>query len=656
MTSSFPPRDGPGDGVTRKDFLNGLALTSLTALCPSMLRAAQAEMGPDHSAREPLLERGITPSDPGYYPPALSGMRGSHPGAFGTGHALRDDAGRFDLGATRDTGEDYDLVVVGGGISGLSAAYFFRQLAGQDSRILILDNHDDFGGHAKRNEFEVDGRTLIGYGGTQSLEWPGRYNQYAKKLLAELGVDLSRFETFYDQGFRRRHGLWNACFFDKETFGTDRLVPGDDGIEYRGTPADIEKLKRFVAASPMTPAARKDLLRLHLEPIDYLPGHSADEKMALLARMSLESFLRDHLRVHRDVLNYYRTRLHGTMTVGIDAVDALSGLLCLPEMVCASLGLPGYSISSEMAAEPYIYHFPDGNASIARLLVRSLIPASAPGHTMEDVVTARFDYAALDRPSNAVRLRLNSTAAHVRHLGDPGTAKEVEIAYVTDGKGYRVRSRNVILACWNMIIPYIWPELPEAQKTALRSGVKAPLVYGTVLINNWRAIKQAGVSMTYCPGSYFTEVNMDFPVSMGGYRFTESPDQPCLLHLVRTPCQPGLSPRDQHRAGRAELYTTPFEDFELQVRSQLQRMFGPTGFSGASDIGAITINRWPHGYAFSPSPLWDPELPEAQMPHVVGRQPLGRVSIANSDAGAAASTPTAIAQAMRAVNEVIARS
>jgi spermidine dehydrogenase len=323
------------------------------------------------------------------------------------------------------------------------------------------------------------------------------------------------------------------------------------------------------------------------------------------------------------------------------------------------MGLPsarpqGAAVDRAPDGERFVYyHFPDGNASIARMLVRSLVAGSAPGHTMEDIVTAKMDYTRLDQRSQDVRIRLNSTVGRVRHVGDPASSKEVEVTYRLAGKAYRVRGAACILACYNMMIPYLCPELPEKQKEALHMGAKVPLVYANAQLRRWTALEKVGMAMAYCPGSYFSEVYMDFPISIGNYHYTRGPDQPVVLHMVRVPCKPGLPARVQRRAGRAELYVTPFETFEHQIRDQLQRMLGPGGFDADRDIEAITVNRWPHGYADFFSDLDDPDWPEDQRPNVIGRRPFGRISIANSDAAASAQTQAAIDEGYRAVQEVM---
>ena len=635
-----------GLNISRRDFLNGMALTIGGSMLP-FARILGQEPGADSSAQEFFLAKGITQQDPRYYPPALTGMRGSHLGAFETAHALRYGS---QWPEASDTRESYDLIVVGGGISGLAAAYFYRKLAGADSRILVLDNHDDFGGHAKRNEFQAGGRLLLGYGGTQSIEAPARYSKEAIGLLKELGIDVQRFYQYYDQKLYSSKNLKNAVFFDKETFGEDRLVqsPGD-----QFGPDDFISAKT-AERMPIAEAARKDLARLQHGKIDYLPDLSPEQKRTKLMQTSYKDFLLQYAKVHPDLVKVYQTLPHDLYCVGIDAVSAEN---------CREMGYPGFSgmkigagrkHREESQEEPYIFHFPDGNASIARLLVRSLIPGSAPGNTMEDIVTAKMNYARLDDPESRVRIRLSSTAVRVKHIGDPASGKEIEITYVLAGKARKVRSAAGVLACYNVIVPHLCPEMPAKQKEALAYAVKQPLVYTNVQLRNWKAFERVGASMIYAPGSYFCTTMLDFPVSMGEYRFSSSPEEPCVIHLTRTPCRPGLPCKDQFRAGRYELLTTTFETFERNIRDQLGRMLAGGGFDPVSDIQAITVNRWPHGYAYEYNQLFEPlERSDSERPCVIGRKPFGRITIANSDSDGHAYTNIAIDQGYRAVTEVM---
>jgi spermidine dehydrogenase len=626
---------GMGRGITRRDFLNGVAMGVGGALGAETLLAAAAfdDFAPEMAA--------------GYYPPALMGMRGNHDGTFTFAHRLRDGGSWDSDGAAVSTGETYDLVVVGGGISGLAAAYFYRKSAGRDARILILDNHDDFGGHAKRNEFRAGNRMVLSYGGTQSIESPGKYSEVAKSLIQEIGIETERFYKNYDAKLYSKLGT--AAFFDKETFGEDRLITGMNATPWA----------EFLAKAPLTDVTRQDIARVYTEKVDYLAGLSKDEKRRKLAKVSYADYLTKFCKVHPEALPFFQTFPHDLYGVGIDAVSALACFESPDDYESFTYaGLDGLGLGEHEKEEPYIFHFPDGNASVARLLVRALIPGAMPGESMEDVVTARADYGKLDVAGAPLRLRLNSTVVHVQHAGASGDAagsepKTVDIAYMRGKKLQSVRAKNCVLACYNGMIPYICPELPQKQKEALSYLVKTPLVYTHVALRNWTPFAKLGVRQIVAPGGYHTHTALDFPVSIGEYAFPNKPEEPMVLFMLRTPCKPGMPMRDQFRMGRIELMGTPFSEFERNIRDQLGRMLGGAGFDPARDIAGITVNRWAHGYAYTPNSLFDPDWKEEEKPWVIGRKPFGNIAIANSDAGANAYTDEAIDQAWRAVGEVL---
>ncbi|TMJ46456.1 MAG: FAD-dependent oxidoreductase [Alphaproteobacteria bacterium] len=635
MRSDRSRRLGMGRPITRRDFIDGIAVTAAVAASAPVLGAIDSG------------ETAIAPQDrPDYYPPALMGMRGSHPGSFETAHALRD--GTFPKSGANlvDTGEQYDLIVVGAGISGLAAAYFYRARTGVGARILILDNHDDFGGHSKRNEFALGGKIQLINGGTLAIDSPRPYSAVAAGLLTALGIDPVALSSRHaDRGFYPSLGLGPAVFFDRENFGEDRLVKGTIS-----SPGFLEK-------APLSKPARRDIRRLETEPIDHLPGLSSAEKKARLSRMSYRDYLLDVVTVDPSVIPLYQSRTHGEWGVGIDAVSALDvwpfGLPGFQGLQLAPGSAPrmGYTPAGYADGGSDTFHFPDGNASIARLLVRSLIPQAVPGGTVEDVVTARIDYSRLDRPDDAIRIRLGSLAVSVAGSGSAA----VEIVYSRMNRLHTVRAKHCALACWNMMIPYLCPQLPQKQKEALGYLAKVPLVYTNVALANWRAFASLGVGKVHCPGSYHTSVKLNPVTNIGAYQAPRSPDEPILVQMVRTPCRPGLSERDQHRAGRYELLATEFAIFEEKIRDQLDRMLSPSGFDAAHDIAAITVNRWPHGYAYEYNSLFDPEWEKGEAPHEVGRARSGPIAIANSDSAAAAYTDAAIDQAHRAVEELLTR-
>jgi spermidine dehydrogenase len=631
--------------ITRRDFLNGVALAiGGGAVLPDW---AAAVLGDD--TRELASAKWATGR--AYYPPALTGLRGSHVGSFETFHRLRDGTFWDVAGPITSTRKTYDLAVVGAGISGLAAAYYYGRAAGAKARIIIFDNHDDFGGHAKRNEFTANGRTFIGYGGTQSIDSPAPYSPVAQALIRELGIDVARGAQAQDEGLYHRLRLRPAFFFDKETFGVDRLVSGYS----HQFPAE------FLDGAPLSEGVKRHVVRLLTEPWDPMPGLTSAAKKARLARMSYAHFLTHVWQLDAGLLPLFQTRTHGLFGVGIDAVPAQDawglGLPGFQGMQLAPGPGPGqnYDAIRHPEAADYYFHFPDGNASVARLLVRRLIPSAIPGSTMDDVVTAMVDYNQLDRVNSLVEIRLNSTVVRVRHDRPTGAAKGVDVVYVRDGRLQRVWARAVVLACWHSVIPYLCPDLPPRQKAALAHAVKVPLVYTNVFIRRWTAFQKLGVVSIISPGLWHTSLRLDDPISLGTYRASGSPGEPIVLHLSKAPCDPGLEARAQHRMGRIELLSTSFETIERSIREQLARTLGNGGFDPAGDILAITVNRWPHGYTYQYNSLWDPFwLEGGEQPCDVARQRFGRIAIANTDAAAYAYTDAAIDQAHRAVHELLA--
>ena len=627
--------------ITRRDFIGGVAVGLGSASLLSGCGPGEPPVPPD-----PGLEKVA-----GYYPPSLTGLRGSHEGSYETAHLLKD--GGVDVADAVDRREAYDLVVVGGGISGLAAAHYFRQAAGPAAKILVLDNHDDFGGHARRNEFTHEGRTYIGYGGTQSIDSPAPYSATAKGLITDLGIDVSRYERVVDSNLYKSLGLSGGTFFDKETFGADTLVAG----------TSRNASKAFLAQSPIPPAIQKQILQLNTEKRDIWPGLSSAEKKAKLARMSYTDFVTKEWKLDPAVLKLYQTRTWGLFGFGVDAVPAQDAFgFNLPGFQGMNLDPgagPGQNYDSirNPEAEDYYFHFPDGNASVARLLVRRLIPAAVPGTTADDIVTSKIDYAKLDDAASPARIRLNSTVVKVAHDGPAASAQGVSVTYLRGGKAWKVSAKACVLACWHHVIPHICPELPETQITALRYAKKVPLLYTNVLVRNWTSFVKLKVNSVAAPGMYHASANLDFPVSLGAYTHQTSPDQPIVVHMTKAVCKPGLPGPAQHVAGRAELLQTSFEEMERSIRDQLGRILGGGGFDPAKDILAITVNRWPHGYAYQYSSLADPFwLEGGEQPCAIARKPFGKIAIANSDAAAYAYTDAAIDHGYRAVQELTGKN
>lgn len=569
-----------------------------------------------------------------HYPPAQQGLRGSHPGSFDTAHLLRDGT-RWSDG--RDTGEFYDLIVVGGGLSGLASAWFYHQKRPK-ARILILENHDDFGGHARRNEFHIGDRMLLTNGGTINIENYNAYGEGARYLFESIGVDPTRYEEFHDDDVYR--GLEAGMFFNKERYGEDLLVKG----------AGRRPWAEFFADAPLSDQARDDLARLFDSTEDYLAALNVEEKSHRLRQMSYEEFLRDIVGICDEAISVLEQDSY--WAIGNDCLSAWAAT------ADGSPGTRGLGLRKPRKDSVY-FQFPDGNASIARMLVRDLNPIVAVGNTMEDIVSAQFNYEKLDDPDAQVRIRLSSTVTNVRHEGDPESAETVSVSYIHGGERFRVRASNVVLACYHSIIPHICSDLPEWQSKALALSLKGTLIYANVAVRNWQPFKNLGVNRIDCPGSYFSALRLQNPISMGDYQHARSPAEPNVINLFHTPRGPGNTPQEQWKNGRETMLDASLEDYEREIRQQLARILGPAGFDVEKDILGITVNRWAHGYAYSQNPetgeiayLLD-EVSEDYAPWIAGRQAHGRMVFANSDAAAIAMTEEAIGEAHRAVSELV---
>ena len=605
------------DNITRRDFLNGTQV----AIGGSLFMPSQNLFGTSSFS---------LPNN--YYPPALTGLRGSHDGSWEVMHSKV-------LGKQWKKSkyeEKYDLVIVGAGISGLSSAYHYKKTHPQ-AKILLIDNHDDFGGHAKRNEFEVNGETRIGYGGTEAIDTPSSYSQEAKSLIKEIGIDVEKFYEAYDQSLYSSLGLGKGILFDSNSFSEERLVTGYNKVPW----------KEFAEKTPMTQKAKDDLVRIWTEKKDYLPILSDEEKYELLKNLSYYDFLKDYVKVVEQILEIFRRWGMSFWCVGID------------EVPCTLIqnydgGMPGLDYTLKRSGyrgdEPYIFHFPDGNATLARLLVRALIPGSVPGSSMEDVVLAKVNYSLLDGDSTT-KIRLNSTVVDVSHTND---SSAVDITYVRKLDIHTIRADKCILACYNSAIPYLCSELPKKQVDGLKYNVKIPLTYTKVLIPSWKVFADLGLDFVYYTDAFYKQVELAYPVSIGDYKFNKSPDGSMVLHMCHSHHSKDIKGPDQWREGRRRLLSTPFSIYEGHVKDQLDSALGGGGFDSDRDISAITVNRWPHGYSYSNDLIWEPDWEnEESKPWVIGRQQYGRISIANSDAGASADTNSAITHGIRAAQEAL---
>ncbi len=627
-----------GPHVTRRDFVQGAAAGSAAAVSALGIAASASAALPAHPA-EPA----------GYYPPLRTGLRGSHAGSFETGHALRDGEA-VGQALSGPAAEDYDLVVVGGGISGLSAAMFYRD-KNPKARVLIIENHDDVGGHAKRNEFDVRGHKLLMNGGTLAIESPEPYSKVADGVLRRIGIDAPALIEKYGESSGaalKQAKLSGGVFLPREIFGRDALVRLSSDVP----------LAKSLAGSPLSAAAQAQIVARDTGASDPLGAMPMAERKDFLSRISYRDFMMKHGGMGEEAVRWYQNRPQGWWCAGADAISALdawgAGLEGFEGVKLDKGGTMRMGYTPRGYAQTggsYELHFPDGNATIARLLVAKLVPGfMKAGVTAEQSMLAPCNYAALDRADQPVRIRLSSMVVRVAQRAAAGA----DVVYSSGGKVHKVAARHVVMACWNMIIPYLIPELPEPQKAGLHELVKEPLCYISVALDNWRAFDKAGVGSAHCPGGWYTSFGLDRTMEIGGYTGPKSRDDPIVLRLGSFPCAPGLSEHDQSRAGRAMLLETPFATYESNVVDLLTRAYGPHGFDAHKDIAAITANRWPHGYSAEYNSLWDAKRDdEPDAPHLIGRAKFGAITIANADSGRAAYTSSAIDQAWRAVGELL---
>jgi spermidine dehydrogenase len=626
---------GMDQPISRRDFIQGAGATVAGALAPGLVMG-DTNHEPPRAAQD----------NPGYYPPVLTGLRGSHPGSFETAHA------RARLGKTWPSpmilDEYYDLVVVGAGISGLSAAWRYRELAGPDARILVLDNHDDFGGHAKRNEFHYNGHTRLAWGGAINLEYP-HYSEEVLSFIGRLGVDIPRLKESFDFNFSASgQALDPMLYLDAGTFGSEARLRG-----FHAWGEDPRQQWLAIADKlPLASVDRDSLKSFLTRDVDLLEGMSEAQRLHYLRRTSYLDFITTRGGVTPGAARVSRQMTHGLWGVGTDAVDVANSF---------GSGLPGIHAVGPLPAalagdsREGFAMFPDGNASVARMLVRAMVPGSATGKDMDDIVNASFDYAALDRAGQAVRIRLGATAVQARNITVKGTRPGVSVDYVRDGQAYRVNAGCCILAGYNNMVPALVPDLPTDQVAALGYAEKSPMIVTNILLGDGRAVEKARFGSAHSPGRLHSETWTLTGFGMGPGNREFDPATPLVIQFYGGVAAPEAGPvaRHQYVAGRHKLLGWSFEDLEREVREHLAGLLAESAFDPARDIKALTVNRWPHGYAYEYISLHDPDWEPGQAPHEIGRRRHGRIAIANSDAGAYAYLDSAIEQGLRAVNELI---
>jgi spermidine dehydrogenase len=566
---------------------------------------------------------------------------GNTEAVMNAGHQIRN--GVFDAppASAEDTGETFDCVAVGGGISGLAAALAFSTKTGQRLKCLVLEDHPIFGGEAKRNEFMVDGQKIAAPQGSDHFQIPYPYS-FIAGLYRQIGIDWRDFEYqtwggseppvplgrtfeampspvahYYGAKFGKRSGIW-------------LIEPGKNKLADVPIPAEMRsELLEYSARS-----------RRAEKPFDF-PG---DEKSRRIDNMTLEEHLMEFGLSRKTIRTLMVPGEGGGFGSGPDVLSAY----------CAYAFDELHALDD--TAETGWRAFPGGNAGIARHIVKTLIPDSIAGpRTLHAVCCNRVNFSALDRPNQPVRVRLGSTAVRVEHEGQPEKSDFVRVTYTKDGKVFRLKARSAVMAGGSWTTKLVVRDLPAAQREAYSQFFRSPCMIANVAVRNWRFLYKLGVSSAqwYEGLGSFTSVHA-VPTFCTDIK-TISPDSPTVLTLKILFCHPGLSLAEQGHRGRMELLSTSYRDYERQIREQLTEMFARTGFHAKRDIAAVVLNRWGHAY-LSPQPgFYFGKGSQPAPREILRRVPFGRIAFANTDLSGTPDHKTSISEAYRAVGQLLDR-
>ena len=546
-----------------------------------------------------------------------------------------------------DTKEVYDCVIIGGGISGLAAALFFQRDAGPGMKCLIIENHSIFGGEAKQNEFLVDGKRLIAHQGSAiyQIQYP---HSFLAGFYESIGLRAPKLTYQKWAGPDPEFPLSNTPY---EATGLQHGQYGFwFGAKFNQKPGIwlMDPLGKNLEGAPVANAARLEWLQwLQGKPVGDKkfehPKVEGDAISRYLDSITLEQHYMERFGLSRETVRTFLSPVEGGGSgLGPDALSAYSDYAF--EMLHP---LPEEDGGSDQM-------FPGGNATIARLMLKSLIPTAIEGpHSVEGVCQNRVDFSALDAAGTAVRVRLTSTVVQVEHEGEPGKADTVLIAYSKQGKLYRVRARSVVMAggCWTT--KHIVKDLPQDQSEAYAQFYRSPCMMMNVAVRNWRFLYKMG--MSGC--RWFEGVGNYMEVRKLALTGLESPtigpDSPIVLSLKVLYSYPGSSTEQQGHRGRAEMLRTSFKDYERQVREQFNEMFARGGFDVRRDIAGIILNRWGHAY-LSPQPGFFFGRDGQPAPReILRRAPFGRVAFANTDLAGAMDHRYSILEAKRAVGQLL---
>ncbi len=561
---------------------------------------------------------------------------GNTPEIVRSAHRVRDGRAPA-LAEATDTGERFDVVIVGGGLSGLSAAHHFKRL-NPSGRCLVLDNHPVFGGEAKRNDLEVDGVRISGPQGSNDFGIPpvtGEPDDY----FTALGIPRE-FE------YAPAHSDVKAPL---ENYGFMHWVQDQFSVGhyFKGDGRWVNNLWDDLSQAPWGGDVRSGFERWRTANIaDHLPPDAAGpdgDPSRWLDGMTLKTYYEQVLGLPPEVTAYVDPILASIIGLGCDAISAWWAM---------HFALPGFGLPSRYDGLTF-HSFPGGNAGIARYFVKNLIPESIAGEReLGDVINGGIDDAALDRDGQAVRIRLGATVIDVRHVGVGD--ERVLVTYVHDEQAYTVEASGVVMASGGWMNRHIIADLPGGHRAAYESFQHAPILVANVGLRNWRFLERLGIAACMYEGDLGFSCNIRRPMYAGDYRPPFAPDRPIMLTFYITFESPGLSPAEQGATGRTEMLSAPFAEYEGRLRAQMVELFGDAGFDPAEDIGGLVLNRWGHAY-LAPGPGFFFGTGGAPAPPDVIREPFGRIAIGHSELRGHQNWTGAAAEGRRALEAVLER-
>jgi spermidine dehydrogenase len=642
VTTSKSKRNGDAAlgmdaAITRRDFLGSTLLASgallLDSLTPSELLAQQDDFTGYGGVGEYSKSNGNT----------LAVLK--------AGHKIRDAAYEPLPSSVTDTGEIYDCVIVGGGISGLAAALFFQRQAGANAKCLVLENHPIFGGEAKQNEFLVDGQRLIAHQGSAIYQL-----QEPQSFLAQFydSIGLSAPKLTYQK--------WGGPLPEMPLARTPYETPGMDvgqyGFWFAAKFASengmwvMDPVRKKLGGAPISGSARSEWLRflsgseVQGKKFEH-PKVEGDAISRALDSITLEQHYMERFGLSQETVRTFLSPVEGGGSgLGPDALSAYSDYAF--EML--------HPVADETGDTDQM--FPGGNATIARLMVKSLISSSIKGPaTVEGVSRNTVNFAELDVAGAAVRIRLNSTAISVQHDGDPRKASSVSIVYENNGKLFKVKAHSAVMAGGSWTTKHIVKDLPETHRQAYAQFYRSPCVMANVAVRNWKFLYNMGLTgARWFGGGVGNYMEVRKLALTGIEPPTIGPDSPMVLSLKILFSYPGLSTEEQGRRGRAEMMSISFREYERRIRQQFTEMFAASGFDGEKDIAGIILNRWGHAY-LNPQPgFFFGKAGNPAAREVLRSAPFGRIAFANTDLAGAMDHRFSILEAQRAVNQLLGKS